>query len=132
MFLLTLYPIVEAALDLSKLVKLRTFRIYCFDEDENEMATAHYLLSALDAPNLEILSLIIFYDASDSDGFQRIDELLEKFIRLKEVRVEYFDDSGESFDVRKKHAEQNFPLTVKRGLLQVKECTIEYLPHHFS
>lgn len=113
-------------------MKLRTFRIYCFDEDENEMATAHHLISALDAPNLEILSLIIFYDPSESesDDFQRIDELLEKFAHLKEVRVEYFDDSGEPFDVRKKYAEQNFPLTTKRGLLQVKECHIEYLPHH--
>ncbi|KAK7682668.1 hypothetical protein QCA50_014051 [Cerrena zonata] len=111
----------KAALDLSKLVKLKTFCIYCFDENENknEMVTAHHLISALNAPNLEILSLIIFYDASESDGFQLIDEHLERFTHLKEFRVEYFWNTSEAFDIRRRYAEQNFPLAVKRGLLQV-------------
>ncbi|KAK7683721.1 hypothetical protein QCA50_013097 [Cerrena zonata] len=122
----------KAALDSSKLVKLRTFRIHCCNtlSDGNEMAIAYHLLSILHAPNLEIISLIICYDASKSDDFQPIDQYLEKLAHLKEVRVEYFAASPEPLDVRRKYIEQNFPLTFKRGLLRVKEDDIEYLPYY--
>lgn len=122
----------RAGLDLSKLVRLKTFYIYTWEVDYNVLDTAYYFLSLLEAPKLETLCLAILHDESDSFG--AIDKYLAsaKFIHLKEFVVEIMIDLGlgEPFERTKRFIEAQFPFTRERGIMKVRRrYGIGTLPH---
>lgn len=124
------YAVKRAGIDLSKLVKLKTLRIYTWHIDVLELDTAYYLLTLLDAPHLETLCLKIFYDGNENAGFQAIDRYLStaKFTCLRELIVEIMVHNWEPFGRRRSFIEAQLPLARERGIVKVKDCDLGILP----
>ncbi|CAL1708734.1 unnamed protein product [Somion occarium] len=120
--------LIDSAVNIHNLSNLTSIRFVTHEVSEREDVEAiHYILSQLNAPRLQSISISIPYP----DGFEMFegtDEYLAKeFGGIKELCVETFTDTPAKTQKAREGITAMFPLLAERGILRVENWGLPYL-----